>query len=122
MNKTQTAMNKTPYFHKPIHTTSARKREIERVLRLIRAVKSMKELKRETVREFFFFFLLPGPYEWLSLRFHILKSQKKKFNFFMEYFGICHRIFYSIFLFSEETTHRMGSALVNTIFFFFFFF
>ena len=55
MNKTQTAMNKTPYFHKPIHTTSARKREIERVLRLIRAVKSMKELKRETVREFFFF-------------------------------------------------------------------
>ena len=71
-------MNKTPYFHKPIHTTSARKREIERVMRLIRAVKSMKELKRETVREFFFFFLLPGPYEWLSLRFHILKSQKKK--------------------------------------------
>jgi len=54
MNKTQTTMNKTPYFHKPIHTTSARKREIERVLRLIRVVKSVRELKREIVREFFF--------------------------------------------------------------------
>ena len=55
MNKTQTTMNKTPYFHKPIHTASARKREIEGVLRLIRVVKSVRELKRETVRELFFF-------------------------------------------------------------------
>ena len=93
MNKTQTTMNKTPYFHKPIHTASARKREIERVLRLIRVVKSMKELKRETVRDFFFFFfLLPGPYKWLSLRFHILKSQ-------IFFFGICHRMAYSIYIY-----------------------
>ena len=58
MNKTQTTMNKTPYFHKPIHTASTRKREIERVLRLIWVVKSVRELKRETVRwgSFFFFF------------------------------------------------------------------
>ena len=59
-------MNKTPYFHKPIHTTLARKREIERVLRLIRVVKSVRELKRETVRELFFFFLLLGPYEFIK--------------------------------------------------------
>ena len=63
MNKTQTTMNKTPYFHKPIHTASARKREIERVLRLIRVVKSVRELKRKTVRELLFIFLLLGPYE-----------------------------------------------------------
>ena len=69
MNKTQTTMNKTPYFHKPIHTTSTRKREIERVLRLIRVVKSVRELKRETVRElFFFFFLLLGPYEFSTCK------------------------------------------------------
>ena len=55
MNKTQTAMNKTPYFHKPIHTASARKREIESVLRLIQVVKCVRELKRETMRELFFF-------------------------------------------------------------------
>ena len=48
--------NKTPYFHKPIHTASTRKREIERVLRLIQVVKCVRELKRETVRELFFFF------------------------------------------------------------------
>ena len=55
MNKTQTTMNKTPYFHKPIHTASTRKREIERVLRLIQVVKCVRELKREIVRELFFF-------------------------------------------------------------------
>ena len=59
-------MNKTPYFHKPIHTASARKREIEGVLRLIRVVKSVRELKKETVRELFFFFLLLGPYEFIK--------------------------------------------------------
>ena len=59
MNKTQTTMNKTPYFHKSIHTTSARKREIERVLRLIQVVKCVRELKREIVRELFFFFFFP---------------------------------------------------------------
>ena len=108
-------MNKTPYFHKPIHTASARKREIERVLRLIRVVKSVRELKRETVKELFFFFLLLGPYEWLSLRFHILKSQ---FFFFFNgiFWNMPQNIAYSIFLFTEETTHRMGSALVNTKF------
>ena len=55
MNKTQTTMNKTPYFHKLIHTASARKRDIERVLRLIQVVKCVRELKRETMRELFFF-------------------------------------------------------------------
>ena len=55
MNKTQTTMNKTSYFRKPIHMASTRKREIEIVLRLIRVVKSMRELKRETVRELFLF-------------------------------------------------------------------
>ena len=61
-------MNKTPYFHKPIHTASTRKREIERVLRLIRVVKYVRELKREIVRELFFFFflLLLGPYEFIK--------------------------------------------------------
>ena len=49
-------MNKPPYFHKPIHTTLARKREIERVLGLIRVVKYVRELKRKTVRALFFFF------------------------------------------------------------------
>ena len=55
MNKTQTTMNKTPYFHKPIHTASVRKREIARVLRLIQMLKCVRELKRETMRELFFF-------------------------------------------------------------------
>ena len=59
-------MNKIPYFHKPIHIASARKREIERVLRLIQVVKCVRELKRETVRELFFFFLLLGPYEFVK--------------------------------------------------------
>ena len=59
-------MNKTPYFHKPIHTASARKREIKRVFRLIQVVKCVRELKRETVRELFFFFLLLGPYEFIK--------------------------------------------------------
>ena len=49
-------MNKIPYFLKPIHIASARKREIERVLRLIQVVKCVRELKREIVRELFFFF------------------------------------------------------------------
>ena len=67
MNKTQTTMNKTPYFHKPIHIASVRKREIERVLRLIQMLKCVRELKRETVRELFFFFLLLlGPYEFIK--------------------------------------------------------
>ena len=113
MNKTQTTMNKTSYFRKPIHMASTRKREIERALRLIRVVKSVRELKRETVRELLFSFCQDHTSS-LSLRFHNLKSQ---FFFLMEYFGICQRIFqeysmaYSVFLFTKETTHRMGSAL-----------
>ena len=76
-------MNKTPYFHKPIHTASARKREIERVLRLIRVVKSVRELKRETVREFFFFF---------ARTIRVVKSEISYFEildfFFFFFYGI----------------------------------
>ena len=115
MNKTQTTMNKTPYFHKPIHTASARKREIERVLRLIRVVKSVRELKRETVREFFFFFFfLLGPYEWLSLRFHILKSQI--FIFFL-WNILEYAIEYCIFhIFVYGGNHPLNGFSTNTKF------
>ena len=84
MNKTQTTMNKTPYYHKPIHTASARKREIERVLRLIRVVKSVRELKKETVKELFFFF--PFARTIQVVKFEISYFEISDFFFFFKFF------------------------------------
>ena len=123
MNKTQTTMNKTPYFHKPIHTASVRKREIERVLRLIQMLKCVRELKRETVRELFFFFFFSFCQDHtssLSLRFHNLKSQ---FFFFNGIFWNMPKnilgIFYGIFrIFVYEGNHPPNGFRTCKQFFF----
>ena len=113
-------MNKTPYFHKPIHTASARKREIKRVFRLIQVVKCVRELKRETVRELFFFSFCQDHTSSLSLRFHNLKSQVFFFNgIFWNMPKNILGIFYGIFrIFVYEGNHPPNGFRTCKQFFF----